>query len=477
MKTQDIAWPHWMRRHIAIGSEQTYHDLVWSVGGSPPYGGVDWKQAEAVYTLLEEGYRGPGTASQALYDAVLATIGRDREKVLTLQAFQLHDRIASAAEAFDAADVAAGAKLARELRDPGLASYFLLLSSELAHRAGDAARAKQLTMASFSDLAPLVVTDPAYGVPLGKACVNGVTFSVQDGDFATARQLAPIAKAAGYAEQLQGFAPSLDQPPPQATRADIAADRGGDCLEGGDVVRALEWYLLADRLATEAGEEKRLCGLLGDLAVAFRRAGNAARAIEANWRAIALCRKHHDDLNLARWSGNLGGLLSAHGDQAGARQAFTEAAAAARRTGRADQVSVAAGNLATLLRDEGRTQEADEQLAFAQAQAQGDAQLSATWRGNRLAMQLELARRARERHDVPGAVEAIRVGLGQVEESSAEDRRVAAHLLLERAQVQESENDLVGAAETLGEAAARFEALGETATAGELRALALRYGV
>jgi tetratricopeptide (TPR) repeat protein len=477
MKPTDIAWPHWMRRYIATGSDEAYHDLIWSVGGSPPYGGVSWKEAEAVYKLLEEGYRGPGTASQDLYDGVRATIGQDREKALTLDAFRLHDRIASEPDTFGSADVDAGTQVANKLGDAGLAAYFSLLASEHAHRDGDAARAKQLTLATFVQLGPLAKTDPAYGAPLGKACINGASFAVLDGDFATARVLAPIAKAAGYAPQLQDFAPSLDEEPAHATRADAAAQRGGDHLESGDTVRALEWYALADRLATEAGDEKLLCSLLGDLAVAFRRVGNAVRAIEVNRRAVALCRKHHDDLNLARWSGNLGALLNARGDRAGARQAFTEAAAAARRTGRADQISIAAGHLATLLRDEGRAHEAEEQLALAQAQAQGDVRLGSMWRGNRLALQLDLARQARERHDMVAAAEAVEVGLEHVDEASEDDRRIAAHLLVERALIQEAQNDLMGAVEALGEAATRFDALGDAESAGKLRALALRYGI
>ncbi len=477
MKPHELPWPHWMRRHIAVGREQTYHDLISSVGGSPPYGGVGRKEAEAVFKLLEEGYRGPRAADDALYSALQICIGKNREKALTLQAFRLHDRIASAPDNFTTADVEAGAVVARELSDAGLIAYFALLAAQLAHREGDMARAKQLTLESFTHLSKLTLTDTAYTEPLGKASINGVSFAVMDGDFAAARVMAPLANSTGYAEQLHSFAPSLDETPPKVKNAAAAVERASDYLEAGDTVRALEWYVHADKLATSAGNEKLLCGLLGDLAVAFRRAGNEARAIEVNRRAIDLCRKHHDDLNLSRWAGNLGGLLIAHGDLAGARAALTEAAAAAKRTGRADQISVAAGNLAVLLRDEGRHVEADEQLGTAQTQARGDEKLAEIWRGNRLAMQLDLARRARERHDLTAASKAIGAGLAQVDEEVREDRELAALLLVERAAVEEAQNDLVGAAETLVDAAARFERLGDAETANKLRAIAVRYGV
>jgi len=440
MEPQDIAWPHWMRRHIAVGSEQTYQDLIWSVGGSPAYGGVGWKEAEAVYKLLEEGYRGPGTADESLYGSLLGFVGKDREKTLTLQAFRLHDRIASAPESFSQADVECGATIARELNDDGLIAYFELLGAQLAHRDGDIGRAKQLTVDSFTRLSRLALGDDAYVTALGKASINGVSFAVMDGDFATARALAPLARSTGYGQQLDGFAPSLNEAAPAVRDAAAAAKRAGDYLEAGDTVRALDWYQLADKLATAAHNEKLLCGLLGDLAVAFRRAGNERRAIDINRRAIELCRKHKDDLNLARWSGNLGGLLNARGDRAGAHAALTEAAEAAKRTSRTDQVSVAAGNLAVLLRDEGRRAEAAEQLGTAQAQAHGDQKLAGIWHGNRLAMQLELARGARERHDLAAAAKAISAGLAQVDDKVREDREVAALLLLERAAVEEAQN-------------------------------------
>ncbi|KVH72217.1 hypothetical protein WJ41_13880 [Burkholderia ubonensis] len=433
------------------------------------------KEAEAVFNLLEEGYRGPGTASESLDRAVQAAIGKDREKTLTLQAFRLHDRIASAPESFAAADVDAGSRIARELNDDGLASYFALLGAELAYGAGDIARAKQLTVESFARLSQLARADTAYVALLGKACINGVSFAVLDGDFATARALAQIAKSTGYEEQVRSFAPSLDEPPSRAKNAAAAAERGSDYLEAGDIVRALEWYVHADKLATAAGDEKLLCGLLGDLGVVFRRVGNEVSAIEVNRRAIELCRTHHDDLNLSRWAGNLGGLLNARGDLVGARAALTEAAGAAKRTGRDDQMSIAAGNLAVLLRDEGRHVEAAEQIGTAQARS--DENLAKIWHGHRLATQLDLARGARERHDLAAANKAISAGLEQVDEKVREDQEVGALLLVERAAVEEAQNDLVGAAETLADAAARFERLGDMKTADKLRAIAARYGI
>src|SRR5262249_50602964 len=63
------AWPHWMLRHMLIDNEQSYWELVTSVGGSPPYGGVSYEEAEAVFKLVED-FHGKGMASPSHYKAV-----------------------------------------------------------------------------------------------------------------------------------------------------------------------------------------------------------------------------------------------------------------------------------------------------------------------------------------------------------------------------------------------------------------------
>ncbi len=63
------AWPYWMLRYMMKDDEQAFEDLVWSVGGSPPYGGISYEEAKVVYHLIED-YRGKGMASPARYKAV-----------------------------------------------------------------------------------------------------------------------------------------------------------------------------------------------------------------------------------------------------------------------------------------------------------------------------------------------------------------------------------------------------------------------
>src|SRR5687768_4890621 len=97
-------WPHWMLRYVASGSTQAFSDLVWSVGGSPPYGGVSWDEAGAVYALLES-YQGAGNAEPEAYRAVETCVSADESKRLTLEVFRIHDSIASAPEHFGASEV------------------------------------------------------------------------------------------------------------------------------------------------------------------------------------------------------------------------------------------------------------------------------------------------------------------------------------------------------------------------------------
>jgi|SRR5882724_2024289 len=82
----------------------------------------------------------------------------------------------------------------------------------------------------------------------------------------------------------------------------------GNFLESGDPARALELYVDAVSMAKAAGLQAELSGLLGDMAVAYRRLGHVPAAIESNRRGIEVARICGQDLNIARWSGNLGGL-------------------------------------------------------------------------------------------------------------------------------------------------------------------------
>jgi hypothetical protein len=70
-------WPHWVLRYIGANNQQAYWDAVTSVGGSPPWGGIGYDEAGAVYNLLEQ-YMGPSRASDSAYNAVAAYLAGRR---------------------------------------------------------------------------------------------------------------------------------------------------------------------------------------------------------------------------------------------------------------------------------------------------------------------------------------------------------------------------------------------------------------
>ena len=85
---ETIAWPFWMLRFVATDDPDAFSDLIWSVGGSPPYGGVSYDEGAAVYELLES-YRGAGEATPEAYDAVRAHIADNVERQDALEHIRL----------------------------------------------------------------------------------------------------------------------------------------------------------------------------------------------------------------------------------------------------------------------------------------------------------------------------------------------------------------------------------------------------
>ena len=249
-------------------------------------------------------------------------------------------------------------------------------------------------------------------------------------------------------------------------------DAAGDRLEAGDAAGALELYGAAVALAAMTDRRAELSGLLGDMAVAFRRTGDIASAIETNRRAIEAAREWGHDLDLARWSGNLGGLLYAQGDVDGAEKCFREAMDAAGRTGNAEQMAIAGGHLAGMLGERKRFSEAAEAMALARRRAAAqpaaravlhelELDLLARW-----AQSLHAERRLRE------AREVIEHGLASEAGSPPAGQEVFLLMLL--AEICEREGDIVSASEAIDRAAATSDALGDRDEAKKLRELARR---
>jgi hypothetical protein len=190
-----LAWPHWLLRFAGSDDPDAFGQLVWSVGGSPPYGGVSYEEASAVYQLLEE-YQGPGMASAGAYTKV-ASLLKDPKARKALELFRIRDRIGSAPEKVRLKDADEGLRLAIELNHRGCQAYFQSLAAQLFQQRGDIAAARQRALTALTTFAALSLEDRAYMGQMLKAAVNATSFSAMEGEFAAARQTLGLVEAYG----------------------------------------------------------------------------------------------------------------------------------------------------------------------------------------------------------------------------------------------------------------------------------------
>src|SRR5262249_15679400 len=123
----------------------------------------------------------------------------------------------------------------------------------------------------------------------------------------------------------------------------------GDYLEQGRAHHALEWLLQAERVAVAQKWESELPGLLGDLAVEYRRVGNEQKAIMTNRRAIEASQRTGDLLNVTRCCQNLAQILSGRDDVEAALPYARTGLYAAARLASPRQLESAASFLVSLL--------------------------------------------------------------------------------------------------------------------------------
>jgi tetratricopeptide (TPR) repeat protein len=247
-----------------------------------------------------------------------------------------------------------------------------------------------------------------------------------------------------------------------------ASDRASNLLEGGQPLQSLEWFARAEELAVASGNEAELAGLLGDEAVAFRRVGNMRRAFETYERAIDYSRRLQDYLNLSRWTGNLGALKLQAGDLAGAEACFREELQAAARTGRPDQASVAAGNIASLLCEQQRFGEAIEEMDRAIETSGGDSLLTQIWRANEASVYARWADQLAQEGDAAEALRAYDGALHHLDLANAEEKRYAAQLHAKVASIHERLNNVPETLAALDRAIQLLSELGEADSAREL---------
>ena len=185
---QSLPWPHWMLRHMVADDAESLEDLIWSVGGSPPWGGVSSKEADAVFKLVEA-FRGPGRAPEARYEAVRAVVKTNEERTRALDLFRYFDEIVSNPESYPATAVERGLALAERAKHAGVQGLFRLFEAGIAIREGRYAQARSLTLAGLELLLSAADGEPIYAGRVAVAAQNAVSLAVNEGNLKEARSL------------------------------------------------------------------------------------------------------------------------------------------------------------------------------------------------------------------------------------------------------------------------------------------------
>jgi hypothetical protein len=183
-----LPWPYWMLRYVGSDDREALNAVVWSVGGSPPWGGVSYEEAAAVYELLED-YRGAGAAADASYAAVLAVLEPGSEAGLTVEVFRCADEIHSDPEGFGRGPVRRGLELSQRLGDMGAEASFLSFEAGWHTRQGDDESARGLTRKALDMFLELAEADEAYARRVHQSATNAVSLTARTGDLDGARRL------------------------------------------------------------------------------------------------------------------------------------------------------------------------------------------------------------------------------------------------------------------------------------------------
>lgn len=183
-----IPWPFWLARQMVADSPEAFEDVIWSVGGSPPYGGVSYDEAAAVYELLED-YRGPGQASDASYEKVAGFIQDQPDRLNTLEAFRVNDAITSFSDSYSIETVQRGAQLAEALDQDGLRALFEAYEAGILIRNGDDEGARDLSLDALKRMLPLAAEDAVYSNRVAQLAQNAVALTARAGDVEMARKL------------------------------------------------------------------------------------------------------------------------------------------------------------------------------------------------------------------------------------------------------------------------------------------------
>ncbi len=435
-----FAWPYWLLRYIASGDDEAFNDIVWSVGGSRPYGDTSYEEASAVYDLLQD-YIGQGMASESSYEAVGRYIKDKPERLDALEAFHCHDRIASSPTSYSEQNVVSGIRLGEKIGHKGVWAYFITIQSQLLYKSGEIAQALELINVAIQIYVSFAMNETVYTKRLISVANSLIYFTAIEGDFTLARILLTQFSKMYYTGLLDELRNMLGDTPMFNQNSLLVADKASELLESGYTLQALEWYIEAEHLLTIKEDERQLCGILGDKAVAFRRLGNTHRAIETYQQAIILCRKYNDFLNLSRWNANLGQIFFDRNEHASAEICFKEGMNAAIQTKIADQISVSTANCALLLTTQGRYQEAIHLLDQALSTCPNNQILCDTWTRNKSVFYTKWGSQLRDEGQLKEALEAYTAAINYLNLDNDENKGSVADLYLRITELNDILND------------------------------------
>lgn len=183
-----LGWPHWMVRYMLHDSAEALEDLIWSVGGSPPYGGISFEEAAAVFELLES-FRGKGAASAAHYAAVRKLIRGHPERERVMDLFQCYDEVVSASDSYSRTVADQGVAVAESIGAPAPIALFKMYQAGVAGRDGENAEAAALTIEALELFLSAVEDDPGLAPRVAAAAQNAIALTAMAGDRAKAARL------------------------------------------------------------------------------------------------------------------------------------------------------------------------------------------------------------------------------------------------------------------------------------------------
>jgi tetratricopeptide (TPR) repeat protein len=310
----EVKWPFWLVRYIASDSKEAFNDLIWSVGGSPPYGGVAYDEASAVYELLED-YLGEGKASEGSYAKVEKFIINKPVEMKAMEAFRIYDKVVSNSENYTLKDLRIGNEDAVDVVDQPLTAYFNLLKAGVYYREGDPVNAYQFAIKAVDPLLTFQQNDAVYLDRLAAALTNSAVFANLNGDMAEARRCAFELKKIGRSQMLMNFQHLLSEGPDISKTAEEIEETAWHLMDNQkNPYKAIEWYKEAEKKYRIDGNYKELSGLLGDMAVCYRRMGNIQLAIKTNRKAIEEAQRAGETISIYRWCQNLAGILMRNKD-------------------------------------------------------------------------------------------------------------------------------------------------------------------